>query len=245
MAIISGTAGNVTPSRFGLRPTLIAAYENTWMHGSFGGVTYRSPRTWRDTDRLDTEGYDIDTKVFIMDDTVEGGDVGAAWDMDIDVNSGNNFGKYSWSVDKGSGRLSEYVDDDTGDEAISGAALSGNIQSTWDDSEQTIQGHSDTFRIHKIEATETDANQLELRAVFYDYQHADESRFDGGDTDFELTGLHPVSAGTYDWTPFDENESCNAFAAMSLVCDNTNRVVRETRPAWTVPIYDDNSTAIT
>jgi hypothetical protein len=56
----------------------------------------------------------------------------------------------------------------------------------------------------------------------------------------ELNGRHPQSSpDALDWTPQDENESCSAWVMKQQICENTNRIMQETRGAYSIPMYDE------
>lgn len=56
----------------------------------------------------------------------------------------------------------------------------------------------------------------------------------------EVTGNHKVSPSTYEWTPFDENESASAYVFKALAINNTLAVNSLTTESRTYPIFRKN-----
>jgi hypothetical protein len=234
---ISATAGNVTSARFGFRPgsaSISAGWNYNYL--TFGGVTYRQPRVYREDPN--DPGYIVDAEIYLMDDTLDGGNQGAARRVNLDFNKGDALVTFSEPT-VGQGYVHTWVENET---ETDGQPM-GQGATPWGDSYTNVRNMGCELEAG-IKAN-TVFDQVEIRTVFVDFENTDETNFTGGDNSFEITGIHPESSGSYDWSPMDANESCSAFVAKALACENMNTAVKKTRPAWSIPLYDDNSTALT
>jgi hypothetical protein len=59
----------------------------------------------------------------------------------------------------------------------------------------------------------------------------------GGSTYIETTGIKHDTASTYEWTPYDENESCSSFVMKEVVASNTLVINYRSAEARTYPIF--------
>jgi hypothetical protein len=218
--VMAATSGNVTSNKFGFVPNTALYGSTSGYQFSFGGIVHNQPVNWRES--VNRRGYDVSMRVWIADDSGTGlRDVQVSTTINDAECQLNVIGpttdayKHAWYTSSTNGNVSGVQQPDLGDSATTVKAQ---------------YGISESFS----------SASVELRMMYLESDNSVEPTEDF----FEVTGIHDPSGLTNAWTPFDENETCSAFAMKTLVCHNTNRVTKETKPAYTIPLFDDNTTTL-
>jgi hypothetical protein len=214
----NATSGSITPAFFGIIPGV----QPVTYYRSYGGVVYKQPLPWREYPHSGG-GYTTDVDILLMD---AASDPGATLDCVARINDT----EYQQALVRSPGTL--YYDWVEGDPA--GGIVSQSNGGVGGDPDVSVRN---LFGLLLMSYDATDYGNTTVRTIHVEQTLTDSANFTGGDNTFEVTGVHPVSAGSYDWTPADQNESCSAFIAKAVVVENTNRVARETMPTWSIPLF--------
>jgi hypothetical protein len=214
----NSTSGSITPAFYGIIPGV----QPVDYYRSFGGVVYKQPFPWREYPHSGG-GYTTDVDLFLMDNA---SDPGATLDCVVRINDT----EYQQALVRSAGTL--YYDWVEG--APSGGIVSQANGGTGGDPDVAVRN---MFGLLQLSYDTTDYGNTNVRVVHVEQTLTDIADFTGGDNTFEVTGVHPDSAGTYDWSPADQNESCSAFISKAVAIENTNRVARETMPTFSIPLF--------
>ena len=67
--------------------------------------------------------------------------------------------------------------------------------------------------------------------------NSNESPDNSSSDSFEITGNHAATPATYEWTPYDENESCSAFICKRVGSENVNTIHGKSWRSRTIPLF--------
>lgn len=225
---LSGTAGHMTPGKFGFRfgdTDASGDGPSTWF--VHGGRVFMQPQEYRDKQAV--PGYEIDSQYWVMIDVT-------TYTHDVWIEDSVNLGESVMVMERdGSTSLNNWIADSTADEHVSTKKVK-----SWKDSE--VKPRIMGGMVKCASDGSTGAEQA-TRAVYAMWVEA-KNDTDPTTDDVMVSGVHPDTGATAnDWSPFDANESCSAWVMYRLQGKNPNRIVAETKPAWTLPLYDANADA--
>lgn len=93
-----------------------------------------------------------------------------------------------------------------------------------------------TFKAHmrlQYEGTKASGTNPPLCLAFQSIEEPDNSSTDI----FEETGIHSATPSTYEWTPFNANESCNAYTTRRIAGENTTIMNGKSDRGITTPLF--------
>jgi hypothetical protein len=226
------TTGYVGPEYFGMRAgyDLSATQTN---YRTFGGRVFLQPASFRsDSANWFYQGYETQTEwLLALDHGVTA--------TDLDISTHINGDEAQW--DK---RASSSADLDN--EWVSGRVtgqdqhIQSEVISSWEDNQVNPRR-----LLGEISYTQTFGGVQDPDNLYAVYVKCENDVLPSPSVYFEKSGRHPTSTVGNEWTPHDENETCSAWLMVQQVCHNTNRIIEEDRPAWSIPIFDDNAENMT
>jgi hypothetical protein len=228
------TAGYMTPSHFGFWARAVVYDPDAGNNFSFGGFVDIQPIELRSN--VSTVGYDVSGSVLVYDNsTPVSGGPGVEIYTEHSVNSGEaNLGLQL--PDAGTYRHAWYTLDSNNE------TVSNQLQADWPDATSVVRTLYGLASHQFVLQTGTTDGDVATYMLYMEFDNSNEPTEDY----FEISGIHPDTGTTaYDWSPQDDNESCSAFTMKQLICHNSNRVIKETKPTWSIPLYDANTSTMT
>jgi hypothetical protein len=220
---VTDSAGTV-PAKFGFRP----GNPTTPRYRSHGGRVYVQPIKNRALQGV--AGYEIDSWWWVGIRSA----VSPTNELRLEDNINLGEARLLALTEGSAGDNYDWVQDDASNKHVSTELIR-----SWTDSLTSPKAQNGVI-INIIRLSGYEQYYL-FYSIFFDFQNDTTPTVE----DYEIFGCHP-SAGTtaYDWSPFDEGESCATYEMKDIICNNTNLIGTVTIPAYSIPQFDDNDEAM-